>query len=188
MAGRKRRDSGPVAAPADSKESASHMSGPSDEQVTRCVCSKADPKLWELAKSLPTEELKNETNPKRRQNIEACLKYVNENGYPYPIEVFIAMDGVIKHVTERECETMDWSSLTASGKEDEAFLMLANGDRGLAMLVASVGGLPYRPSSGLTLWNGDDFGILLKWDDGQTPKDEDSPLHPDCRPANECPY
>lgn len=125
MASRKRRDSGPVAAPAESKESASHMSGPSDEQATRCVASKADPKLWELAKSLPTEELETETNPVRRRNIEACLKYVNENGYPYPNEVFIAMDGVVKHVTERECEAMDWASLTDSGKRDEAFLMVS---------------------------------------------------------------
>lgn len=63
--------------------------------------------------------------PERRLNIEACLKYVNENGYPYPNEVFIAMDGVVKHVTERECEAMDWASLTASGKKDEAFLMVS---------------------------------------------------------------
>lgn len=125
MAGRKRRDSGPVAAPAESKESASHVAGSSDEQATRCVASKADPKLWELAKSLPTEELETETNPERRRNIEACLEYVNENGYPYPNEVFIAMDGIVKHVTERECEAMDWASLTAGGKKDEAFLMVS---------------------------------------------------------------
>lgn len=125
MSGRKRRNSGPVAAPGESKESASHMSGPSDEHATRCVASKADPKLWELAKSLPTEELETETNPERRRNIEACLKYIDENGYPYPNEVFIAMDGVVRHVTERECEAIDWASLTASGKKDEAFLMVS---------------------------------------------------------------
>lgn len=125
MSGRKRRDNGPVAAPAESQESASHMPGPSDEQTTRRVASKADPKLLELAKSLPTEELATETNPERRRNIEACLNYVNENGYPYPNEVFIAMDGVVRHVTERECEAIDWASLTASGKKDEAFLMVS---------------------------------------------------------------
>jgi hypothetical protein len=40
-------------------------------------------------------------------------------------EVFIAMDDVVKHVAERECEATDWASLTASGKKDEAFLMVS---------------------------------------------------------------
>ncbi|KAH8767418.1 hypothetical protein F5883DRAFT_670930 [Diaporthe sp. PMI_573] len=122
MAGRKRRDSGPMAAPAESKESASNIS-PSDEKATRCVATKVDPRLWDMAKLMPTKELETETNPERRRNIEACLKYVVENGYPYPDEVYIAMDGVVKHVTELECEAMDWRSLTASGKRDEAFVM-----------------------------------------------------------------
>ncbi|KAG8163828.1 hypothetical protein KVR01_005746 [Diaporthe batatas] len=61
MAGRKRRDSGPVAAPAEPNRRASDAtSQPRDEEATQCT----------------------ETDSERRRNIEACLNYINENGYP----------------------------------------------------------------------------------------------------------
>lgn len=125
MAGRKRRDNGPVAAPAETIGNASNTHSSAERFDSTCVAGKDDPALWESARNIPTRALETETNPERRRNIEACLKYVNENGYPYPDEVFIAMDGVVKHMTERESWAMDWRSLAASGKKDEAFVMVS---------------------------------------------------------------
>lgn len=125
MAGRKRHDSGPVAAPAEIKEDASNTRSSAQEPEV-CVALKDDPALWESARHIPTRALETETNPERRRNIEACLTYVNENGYPQPDEVFIAMDGVVKHMTERESWTIDWRSLAVSGKKDEAFVMVSS--------------------------------------------------------------
>ncbi|POS79968.1 hypothetical protein DHEL01_v201644 [Diaporthe helianthi] len=107
MAGRNRRGSGPVAvaapARAEPKYSASNVPRPSDEQgPPQCT----------------------ETNPERRRNIEIGLKYLNENGYPYPAEILIVVDGDFKIVTDRECMAMDWAWLSDCGKIDEACLML----------------------------------------------------------------
>lgn len=125
MAGRKRRDSGPLAAPTESKGDASDIR-PNAQSITKCVAIKEDPRLWELAKRTPTRALEKETNPEHRRNIEACLKYVTENGYPFPDEVFIAMDGVVEHVTEEEFWAMDWPSLADAGRKDEAFVMVSS--------------------------------------------------------------
>ncbi|KAG6357031.1 hypothetical protein INS49_014907 [Diaporthe citri] len=100
LAGRKRRISGPVAAaPAESKGNASSNIRSSAEEFTVTVATKADPALWDCAKRTSKRALETETNPERRRNIEACLEYVMESGYPQIDEVFIAMDGAVEHLT-----------------------------------------------------------------------------------------
>jgi hypothetical protein len=149
MAGRKRRDSGPMAAPAEPNKRASDTTSQlSDEKATQCVASKLDPELWDTARYVPTEALKTEIDPERRRNIEACLNYINENGYPQPDEVFMAMDGVVKHITEREFRAMDWVSLKASGKKDKAFLMVSSHDYPLPGLVLFLLGSNYYHQAG----------------------------------------
>lgn len=149
MAGRKRRDSGPVAAPAEPNKRASDTTSQlSDEKATQCVASKLDPELWDTARYVPTEALETEIDPERRRNIEACLNYINENGYPQPDEVFMAMDGVVKHITERECRAIDWVSLKASGKKDKAFLMVNSHDYPLPGLVLLLLGSNYYHQAG----------------------------------------
>lgn len=125
MAGRKRHHSGSVAAPNEFKGNASDIR-PHAQSITKCVAIKEDLRLWDLAKRTPTRALEKETNPERLRNIEACLKYVTENGYPYPDEVFIAMDGVVEHVTEDDFWAMDWPSLADAGRRDEAFVMVSS--------------------------------------------------------------
>ena len=50
-----------------------------------------------------------------------------ENGYPFIDEVFVALDGVVEHSTEKYSFAKDWLSLTASGgiARDEAFVMVS---------------------------------------------------------------
>lgn len=104
-------------APAESKGNASDVH-PSAEEFTKCVAVKVDPELCERAKGILQLELETKTDPERRQNIEACLEYVMQNGYPFIDEVFIALDGVVEHATEEDffATGRDWLALTSSGR------------------------------------------------------------------------
>ncbi|KAI3390547.1 hypothetical protein diail_9265 [Diaporthe ilicicola] len=124
MVDRKRRISGPVAAPVESKGDVGNTRT-SAEESTVIVASKADPTLWGCAKRTSTRALETETDAERRRNIEACLEYVMENGYPHIDEVFIAMGGVVEHLTMDDFLGKDWKSLAVSGRKDEAFVLVS---------------------------------------------------------------
>lgn len=70
--------------------------------ATVAGATKADSKMLQFYIDMVEKQIKEETNPTRRQNAQVCLEYVRQHGYPAQGYRFLIHQGIMEVLTEDE--------------------------------------------------------------------------------------
>lgn len=95
--------------------------GTSLSPTTIAGTTKADSRMWQYYIDMVEGQIKEETNPARRQNAEVCLEFVRQYGYPAEGYRFLIHHGTMEVLTEDQYAFRDEEHLRRIGSFTDTY-------------------------------------------------------------------